>query len=213
MTDLAQARERMVDMQIAGRGVRDERVLEAMREVPREAFVDPGLSELAYEDSPLPIGEGQTISQPYVVALMIEAAQVQPGDRVLEVGAGSGYVVAVLSRMAERVYGIERHASLAEAARKRLETLGYANVEIRAGDGTLGWPEAAPFDVILVSAGGPQVPETLRRQLATNGRLIMPVGSAGMQRLVKVTRIDDETFDEESLGVVAFVPLVTERHE
>src|SRR5215213_3229983 len=144
--DLAHARERMVQVQIARRGIRDSRVLDAMRCVPREAFVQPGFEEFAYEDGPLPIGEGQTISQPYIVALMIEAAEVRPGDHVLEVGAGSGYAAAVLSQIADRVYAIEHHPSLGEAAQRRFEGLGYNNIELRVDDGTKGWPEAAPFD-------------------------------------------------------------------
>src|SRR3982750_2703039 len=170
MLDLSRARGRMADAQLARRGVRERRVLEAMRRVPREEFVEPGYEEFAYEDGPLPIGEGQTISQPYIVALMIEAAEVKPGDRVLEVGAGSGYAAAVMSRIAKQVHAIERHPVLAEAARRRLETLGYANIELRVGDGTRGWPEAAPFDAILVAAGGPAVPPALKEQLAIGGR-------------------------------------------
>jgi protein-L-isoaspartate(D-aspartate) O-methyltransferase len=168
---LAADRERMVNRQIAARGVRDPRVLRAMREVPREQFVAPGLEEFAYEDSPLPIAEQQTISQPYIVALMIEAAEIGQGDKVLEIGTGSGYAAAVLSRIANEVYTIERHASLAQAAASRFARLGYRNIEVRRGDGTLGWPEAAPFDAIIVTAGGPEVPETLRRQLRIGGRL------------------------------------------
>src|SRR5437588_2319249 len=152
--DAAAERHQMVERQIAGRGVSDARVLDAMRRVPREAFVEPGFEEFAYEDAPLPIGEGQTISQPYIVALMIEAAEVNPGDSVLEVGAGSGYAAAVMSQIADRVYAIERHPSLAEAARERFRKLGYDNIEVRVGDGTRGWAEVAPFDAILVAAGG-----------------------------------------------------------
>src|SRR5438874_9220585 len=157
MLDLSRARDRMVDVQIAARGVRSRYVLEAMRRVPREAFVEPGFEEFAYEDGALPIAEGQTISQPYIVALMIEAAELKPGESVLEVGAGSGYAAAVMSQIADRVYAIERHPSLVEAARRRFRKLGYDNIELRAGDGTRGWPEAAPFDAIVVSAGGPSV--------------------------------------------------------
>jgi protein-L-isoaspartate(D-aspartate) O-methyltransferase len=160
--DMSLARERMVERQIAQRGVRDPHVTEAMREVPREAFVPEGLQEFAYEDAPLPIEAGQTISQPYIVALMIAAAEIQPGDRVLEIGAGSGYAAAVMSRIAERVYAIERHEDLTDQARERLRRLGYDNVEVRTGDGTHGWPDAAPFDAILAAAGGPAIPQTLK---------------------------------------------------
>ena len=174
------ARERMVEIQIARRGVRDRAVLEAMREVPREAFVEPGFEEFAYEDGPLPIGEGQTISQPYIVALMIEAAELEPGDRVLEVGAGSGYAAAVMSRIAGRVYAIERHAALAESARQRAWP-SWATTMSSCASATArcGWPEAAPFDAILVAAGGPDVPPALKEQLAIGGRLVIPVGRRG----------------------------------
>src|SRR3954452_2820334 len=148
--DLAHARERMVQAQIALRGIRDSRLLDAMRRVPRECFVEPGFEEFAYEDGPLPIGEGQTISQPFIVALMIEAAEVAPGDRVLEVGAGSGYAAAVIGQIADAVYAIERHPALTEAARRRFSALGNKNIEVRTADGTRGWPEAAPFDAIIV---------------------------------------------------------------
>ena len=192
MLDLSRRRNRMVDIQIAARGVRDRRVLEAMRRVPREAFVEPGFEEFAYEDGPLPIGEGQTISQPYIVALMIEAAEVKPGDRVLEVGAGSGYAAAVMSQIADSVYAIERHPSLGEAARERFRKLGYDNIELRIGDGTQGWPEAAPFDAILVAAGGPEVPQALKEQLAIGGRLVIPGRrrKSGTRRSLKITRTE-----------------------
>src|SRR5882724_7160045 len=176
MPDRARARNQMVTTQIARRGVRDPQVLEAMRSVPREIFVGPGFEEFAYEDGPLPIGQEQTISQPYIVALMIEAAELKPGDRVLEVGAGSGYAAAVMSRIAARVYAIERLETLVDAARRRLEKLGHGNIELRVGDGTRGWPEAAPFDAILVAASGPEVPSALKEQLAIGGRLVIPVG-------------------------------------
>src|SRR5438105_8198641 len=180
-------RDRMVDIQIAGRGVADRRVLDAMREVAREAFVTEGLQEFAYEDSPLPIEQGQTISQPYIVALMTEAAEVKPGDRVLDVGTGSGYAAAVLSQIAREVYTIERHQALAETAQKRFAQLGYDNIEVRHGDGTRGWPEAAPFDSIIVTAGGPEIPKTLIEQLKVGGRLVIPIGAVGHeQRLIKV---------------------------
>lgn len=202
----------MVARQIAGRGIKDRHVLDAMRRVPREAFVGEGMAEFAYEDSPLPIAEGQTISQPYIVALMIEAAKLRPGDTVLDVGTGSGYAAAVLSRIAGRVYTIERHRKLSEIARKRFVTLHYDNIDVRRGDGTLGWPEAAPFDAILVAAGGPEVPEALRRQLKIGGRLIIPIGNLGSgQELVRVTREGEDEFREEDLGGVAFVPLIGEQ--
>ena len=212
MPDFAHARERMVDIQLARRGIDDQHVLEAMRRVPREAFVESGFEEFAYEDSPLPIGEGQTISQPYIVALMMEAAEVKPGENVLEVGAGSGYAAAVLSQIAGRVHAIERHATLGEAARRRFAQLGYGNIDLRVGDGTKGWPEAAPFDAILVSAGGPSAPRALKDQLDIGGRLVIPVGKeAGEQRLLKITRESGTVFTEEDLGGVMFVPLIGEQ--
>ncbi len=207
--DFAGARERMVAGQIERRGVRDPLVLQAMRTVPREAFVEEGFEESAYDDTPLPIGEGQTISQPFVVALMIEAAEVRPGHRVLEVGAGFGYAAAVLSRIAASVRAIERHASLAARARQRLAVLGYDNVEMRVGDGSKGWAEAAPFDAIIVSAGAGRVPDALKEQLAIGGRLVIPVGVTGIgQRLTKITRRSEVDYTTEDLGEVRFVPLI-----
>jgi len=179
-----------------------------MREVPRERFVPKELAEFAYEDSPLPIEAGQTISQPYIVAHMIEVAGVRAGDRVLEIGAGSGYAAAVLSRIAGEVFAIERQPELAALARERMAVFGYDNVEIRTGDGTAGWPEGAPFDAILVAAGGPSVPEPLCRQLSVGGRLVMPVGTSGTQQLVRVTRRSEQTYDQDDLGDVRFVPLI-----
>jgi protein-L-isoaspartate(D-aspartate) O-methyltransferase len=209
MTDLERKRARMVDVQIARRGVRDARVLDGMRRVPREAFMEPGLEEFAYEDSAVPIREGQTISQPYIVALMIEAAEVRQTDTVLEVGAGSGYAAAVLSRIAAKVYAIERHASLGETAKQRLAKLRYDNVELRIGDGTHGLAEAAPFDAILVSASGPGVPQALKDQLAIGGRLVIPVSEEALhQSLRKITRLSASQYQEETLGAVAFVPLI-----
>jgi protein-L-isoaspartate(D-aspartate) O-methyltransferase len=209
--DRSVERERMVASQVARRGVTDKRVLDAMRMVPREAFVQAGMEEFAYEDSPLPIAAGQTISQPYIVALMIAAAQIKPSDRVLDVGTGSGYAAAVLSRLAAKVYSIERHRELANNAKRALGQLGYGNVEVRHGDGTLGWADAAPFDAILVAAGGPEVPEALRRQLKIGGRLVIPIGKlGGTQELVKVIRDGEDRFHEEDLGAVTFVPLIGE---
>ena len=212
MLDFEHARARMVETQIARRGVRNPRILDAMRKVPREKFVEEGLEELAYEDSPLPIGEGQTISQPFVVAHMIDAAGLEPGDRVLEVGTGSGYAAAVIAEIAAEVFTIERHAALGEAARRRLKTLGFDNVELRIGDGTRGWPEKAPFDAIIVAAGGPAAPAALKEQLEIGGRLIVPVGEERRsQRLIRVTRLAAGRFEEEDLGGVMFVPLIGEQ--
>ncbi|MGK6356801.1 protein-L-isoaspartate(D-aspartate) O-methyltransferase [Sphingomonas sp. DT-207] len=208
MTVAASLRRVMVDTQLVSRGVRDTHVLSAMRAVPREQFVPEPMREFAYEDTPLPIEAGQTISQPYIVAHMIEKAEVRPGERVLEIGAGSGYAAAVLGRIAGQVYAIERHEQLARLARERMAALGYDNVEIRAGDGTQGWPEAAPFDAILIAAGGPSVPKPLCRQLAVGGRLVMPVGDPDQQRLLRIVRESEDRFDEQDLGAVRFVPLI-----
>lgn len=209
MDSFAMQRERMVERQIASRGVSDDRVLNALRNVPREQFVAGRLQEFAYEDAPLPIEEGQTISQPYIVALMIEAAQVEPGDRVLEVGAGSGYAAAVLGQIAAEVYAVERHESLADLAGRRMKRLGYRNVHVVHGDGTRGHPEKAPFDVILVSAGGPEAPPSLLEQLKIGGRLIIPIGdSPRTQDLVRIRRTADRGFERDDLGQVQFVPLV-----
>src|SRR5438045_593042 len=187
--DIRHSLDRMVDVQIAGRGIHDRRVLAAMRQVPREAFVDIGLEEFAYEDSPLPIAEKQTISQPYIVAFMLEAAQIGKDDRVLEVGAGSGYAAAVAAQLARQVCAIERHASLLAQAAERIRKLDYSNIELRQGDGTLGWPGDERFDVILVAAGGERVPPALKRQLKVGGRLVIPIGSPDdAQDLVKFTK-------------------------
>jgi protein-L-isoaspartate(D-aspartate) O-methyltransferase len=204
------ARDRafMVARHLEARGIEDPLVLAAMGKVPREAFVSGPLTEFAYEDSALPIEAGQTISQPYIVARMIELAEVRPGDRVLEVGAGSGYAAAVLSRIASKVSAIERHEELATQARARLERQGYDNVEIVWGDGTKGLPGEAPFDAIIVSAGGPRVPEPLKQQLAIGGRLVIPVGRDVHQTLLLVRRVGEDEFEEEDHGGVTFVPLI-----
>lgn len=201
-------REHMVATQLTGRGIRSAAVLSAMRTVPREAFVAPGDEDHAYDDAARPIAQRQTLSQPYIVALMAEAAELAPGDEVLEVGAGSGYAAAVLSRIAAHVVAIERNATLADAARQRLAALGYRNVDIVLGDGTLGWPGGGRFDAILVAAGGPEVPQALKAQLADGGRLVMPVGHPGQQRLVKITRLGEGGYAREVLADVTFVPLV-----
>ncbi len=199
----------MVERQLQARGIRDPRVLAAMLRVPREEFVAPRLAGVAYDDSPLPIGEGQTISQPYIVACMAEAAEIAPRDRVLEVGTGSGYAAAVLSHLARDVYSIERYATLAAEARARLAALGYANVHVLHGDGRLGWPERAPFDAILVAAAGSEIPPALRAQLAVGGRLVIPVGRhVELQQLLRVRRRSETDYDEEPIADVRFVPLV-----
>jgi protein-L-isoaspartate(D-aspartate) O-methyltransferase len=212
MTDFAALRDAMVDRQVAGRGIGSAPLLAALRAVPREAFVDEVMKPFAYEDGPLPIGAGQTISQPYIVALMIEAAGVAPGSRVLEIGAGSGYAAAVLSRIAAEVIAVERHGDLADAAAARLTRLGYVNVRIVTGDGSAGWPDGAPYDAILVSASGRHVPDGLKRQLAVGSTLVMPLGApGGMQRLIRVVREGEEAWLEEDLGAVRFVPLIGEQ--
>ncbi|MCV9938956.1 protein-L-isoaspartate(D-aspartate) O-methyltransferase [Boseaceae bacterium BT-24-1] len=207
--DFTRARQRMVEQQLAGRGIRDRKVLDAMRLVPREAFIAVQLAAFAYQDGPIPIGEGQTISQPYVVALMLEAAAIAAQDEVLEIGAGSGYVVALLSRMARKVFAIERHAILAAQATKRLQQLGCDNAEILCADGTEGLPAEAPFDAIIVSAGSPDIPGALKQQLAVGGRLLIPVECSGYgQVLTKLTRQAEGTFASERLAPVSFVPLI-----
>jgi protein-L-isoaspartate(D-aspartate) O-methyltransferase len=201
----------MVENQIAWRGVTSEVVLAAMRNVPRERFVPKGYRVLAYDDSPLPIAAGQTISQPFVVAYMAEALVLHGGEKVLEIGTGSGYAAAVLAEIAAEVYTIERIKVLADRASAVLEELGYDNVHVRHGDGTLGWPEQAPFDGIVVSAGGPEVPETLKHELRIGGRLVIPIGqSRWYQELVRVTRVAEEEYESEDLAPVRFVPLVGE---
>jgi protein-L-isoaspartate(D-aspartate) O-methyltransferase len=198
----------MVENQLAARGITDPAVLAAMREIPREKFVPHALVERAYQDSPLTIPEEQTISQPYIVALMAAALRLRPGDRVLEVGTGSGYAAAVLARIVGHVFTIERHAALVDLARRQLADAGVTGVELRCGDGTLGWPEHAPFDAIVVAAGAPRVPPALLAQLALGGRLVMPVGPEDAQQLLRFTRTGPDTLRREDLGPVRFVPLV-----
>jgi protein-L-isoaspartate(D-aspartate) O-methyltransferase len=208
--DFARERERMVQHQLARRGIRDGLVLAAMSAVPRELFVPEHLREAAYDDGPLPIGEGQTISQPFIVAEMLQAAAIGRRDRILDIGTGSGYAAAVASRIAAEVYTIERHPPLAGKARQVFDQLRYDNIVSRIGDGTHGWPEAAPFDAILVAAGGPEVPRAYCRQLNIGGRLVMPVGPVAHQELIRVLRRGEDAYDEERLGAVAFVPLIGE---
>ena len=199
----------MVQRHIEGRGIHDPRVLTAMRKIDRKAFLPVAMREFAYEDSALPIGESQTISQPYIVARMIESARLNSTHRVLEIGAGSGYAAAVMAELVVRVYTIEWHPPLARLAETRLHAMGYGNVDVRTGDGTLGWCEAAPFDAIVIAAGGPKVPEALKEQLAVGGRLVMPVGrTPDHQELIRLTRTGEDSFDTEALGEVMFVPLI-----
>ena len=211
MTDFAEQREYMVRHQIANRGIRSTLVLEAMRNVPREEFLPAGQGIFAYDDGPLPIGEGQTISQPYVVAYMADGLCLGGGERVLEIGTGSGYAAAVLAEIAAEVYTVERISLLADMARQTLQSLGYNNVHVRCGDGTLGWPEKSPFDGIIVSAGAPDVPESLSHQLRIGGRMVIPVGSGkSYQQLVLVTRVEENEWTSEDMIPVRFVPLVGE---
>jgi protein-L-isoaspartate(D-aspartate) O-methyltransferase len=201
----------MVDRQLRRRGITEPQILDAFRAVPREKFVSAAYAHLAYGDHPLPIEAEQTISQPYIIALMIQAARIRTGDQVLEVGSGSGYAAAVISRIAERVVGIERQHALVEVARERLRRLDYDNVEIVEGDGTKGWPDEAPYNAILAAASGSHVPQPLVDQLASGGRLVMPVGELGwVQELVKVTKGPGDKLVRENLGGVRFVPLIGE---
>ena len=209
MTSMRQLRNRLVARQIEARGVRDPLVLAAMRAVPREKFVPKDRRIEAYEDTPLPIGAGQTISQPYIVAFMVEALALRGGERVLEIGAGSGYAAAVLAEIAREVFTIERIGRLAEMAAANLAAAGCDNVHVRHADGTEGWVEEAPFDAILVSAGAPDVPKSLTRQLKIGGRLVIPVGSnPRSQELIRITRVDEEEFEREDIADVRFVPLI-----
>ncbi len=209
MATMEQRRERLVTRQVEARGVRDPLVLAAMRAVRRELFVPKNLRDEAYDDTPLPIGSGQTISQPYIVAFMIEALALRGGEKVLEIGAGSGYAAAVLAEIAGEVFTIERIGQLAERAAANLAKAGCDNVHVRHADGTEGWSEEAPFDAILVSAGAPDVPKSLMRQLRIGGRMVIPVGSdPRSQELIRITRVDDDEFEREDIADVRFVPLI-----
>jgi protein-L-isoaspartate(D-aspartate) O-methyltransferase len=204
-----EARAIMIREDLLGRGIKDAAVLRAMREVPREAFIASELVAHAYDDRPLPIEEEQTISQPYIVAYMTEALELTPTDRVLEIGTGSGYAAAVLSRIVTTVYSVERLATLATNARERLAELGYSNIVVHEGDGTLGWPEHAPYDAIVVTAGAPKLPEPLLTQLAIGGRLVIPTGPTSfLQMLVRVRRLAENDYRSEELCPVRFVPLI-----
>ena len=207
MIDFPKARLKMVEEQIIVRGIKDPRVIAAMKKVPRHLFVEEALQSQAYNDHPLPIGEKQTISQPYMVALMTEALQLKGKDKVLEIGAGSGYQTAILAEMAEKVFSIERIRSLAIKARQLLYELGYYNTEIKIFDGTFGWSEEAPFDAIIVTAGAPEIPQPLLDQLAIAGRLIIPIGDANVQDLMRVTKTE-EGVKKEDLGGCRFVKLI-----
>ena len=206
-TNYEKERGQMIESQLARRGIKDKRVLDAMRQAPRHLFVPKDTRGLAYCDGPLPIGQGQTISQPYIVALMTELLELTGQEKVLELGTGSGYQAAILSRLVRQVYSVERHAALAEQAEKVLAQLGYDNVVISVGDGTLGWPEHSPYEAIIVTAAAPDVPLPLTDQLADGGRLVAPVGSRWSQVLAKIKR-QGETLVREHLTAVAFVPLV-----
>jgi protein-L-isoaspartate(D-aspartate) O-methyltransferase len=205
--DFEAERREMVARQIRGRGIRSARVIEAMETVPRHLFVSAEHAAAAYTDSPLPIGEGQTISQPFMVAAMAEALALEGPERVLEVGAGSGYQAAILSRLAREVIAVETQPALAASVRERLLRLGFANIRIEEGDGTLGWPSDAPYQAILVTAGAPAVPQPLIDQLAEGGRLVIPVGPADHQQLLRITKSGGRT-TQESLYACRFVPLI-----
>ena len=206
--DNEKLRAHMVKTQIAARNVHDPQVLAAMSCVPRELFIPESLRHFAYEDGPLPIGEGQTISQPYIVALMTQAAMVNKDSVVLDIGTGSGYAAAIFSKIVKKVYTIERISALAERARSLFEKLNYANIETRVGDGTLGWTEKGPFDAIVVTAGAPVIPETLLTQIKDNGCIIIPVGAALGQELVRLRKLSCSRYSREVLDHVRFVPLI-----
>ncbi len=207
MIDFPRVRLKMVEEQLISRGVKDPRVIAAMQKIPRHLFVEEALQNQAYTDHPLPIGEKQTISQPYIVALMTEALELKGTEKVLEIGAGSGYQTAILAELAQKVFSIERIRSLAIKARKLLFELGYFNVEIKIFDGTYGWVEEGPFDAIIVTAGGPEIPKPLLDQLAVGGRLVIPVGDAYVQDLIRLRKKEDG-IHKEDLGGCRFVKLI-----
>ena len=207
MIDFPRVRLKMVEEQLISRGVKDPRVIAAMKKIPRHLFVEEALQNQAYTDHPLPIGEKQTISQPYIVALMTEALELKGTEKVLEIGAGSGYQTAVLAELAQKVFSIERIRSLAIRARKLLFELGYFNVDIKIFDGTYGWVEEGPFDAIIVTAGGPEIPQPLLDQLGVGGRLVIPVGDAYVQDLIRLRKKEDG-IHKEDLGGCRFVKLI-----
>lgn len=208
-TSFTDQRTQMVMQQLVARGIRDTAVLAAMNQVPRERFVPQSYRAHAYEDCPLPIPANQTISQPYIVALMLSKLRLEPTNRILEIGTGSGYAAAILGQIVRQVFTVERHAELVLYARKRLQTLQYTNIQVHQGDGTLGWPEFAPYNGIVVSAGGPEVPRSLKPQLTIGGRLVIPVGRHHrQQQLIILTRYSETIFDEERCMPVSFVPLI-----
>lgn len=210
--DFVEERKQMVKKQLIRRGIEDKKVLDAFREVPRNKFVPEHVKEYSYRDGPLPIGKDQTISQPYIVAEMVEALELEKNDIVLEIGTGSGYEAAILSKIAKEVYSVERIQSLADKAKNLLDELVYKNINIRVGDGTLGWLDGdKEFDGIIVSAGAPAIPESYKKQLKTNGYLVIPVGSRALQNLYKVRKNSENNLSKTSLGHVRFVPLIGEQ--
>jgi len=208
MKNLEKLCDIMIERHLKGRGVKNPDVLKAMREVPREAFLPEKMAEFAYEDSPLPIGQGQTISQPYIVAVMTELLEPSENDRVLEIGTGSGYAAAILSRIVSEVYTVERYEDLAAEAEEKFRRLGYDNIHVLHSDGTLGWPENARYDAIVVTAGAPKVPQPLKEQLAVGGRLVIPTGSSRTQELIRIRRTAEDVYEEQDLLTVRFVPLI-----
>lgn len=208
--DRRRQRDAMVQRQIIQRGIQSPALIAALRKIPREKFIANALGEFAYDDGPLPIAEQQTISQPYIVALMLEALQLKGPERVLEIGTGSGYAAALLGELADKVITLERYQSLADEARSVLHKLGYNNVEVIQSDGTLGWPQKAPYDGIVVAAAAPEIPQALKEQLTIGGRLVIPVGTLDGQSLCCITRTGEHDYREEHLTQVRFVPLVGE---
>ncbi len=208
--DFKYAHDRMVQEQIISRGIQDPAVIAAFRVIPRHIFVDPALQAQSYSDNALPIGEGQTISQPYMVALMTSLLKLKRGDKVLEIGTGSGYQASILHYFTQRVYTIERNEKLAKRAQQLFKKLGYQNIVTKIGDGSMGWPAMSPFDAIVVTAGGPSIPEILKQQLSENGKLVMPVGSQEKQKLI-ILHKNNNSFIQEEHGSCVFVPLIGAR--